>query len=379
MNIRQAAYAEEISLSEDSSPFSFEQGWALFTELFNRTTEAVFVVTPQPGGGFQLLRGNRRFCAAFGSGSSLLPEHRLPGSGQFIRKLERCIQEQKPELFEINDHSTGRLYWNRLFPVSDARGRFILCMVNDITDSRKLEQEMIRVEKFKAQEWLASGLVHDFSNLLTGMLGNIFLLRREISELAGEDRTVSGRLDQLEDAVLRGRQLTGQISSFCRSGMRQDSNARLSEIVQQSAGFILNGAEAEFELVCDLPDEPEVPIGRCQLAQVIQNLLLNALQNSSGNCRINARIELIFINEQHNLPLTFGKHLVLSIADNGRGLSPSVMQHLFEPFFSTQEDGTGLGLAICFSVLHSANGHITAENRPEGGAEFKLYIPVSGL
>lgn len=319
-------------------PLSYEQGLALFDELFNRSTESICVLQPN-NSSFFVVKMNRTLAAALSvdaqaAGGRDLKDILQPHIFEaYLEKLQRCTAVQQSLFFEYTDHQSNRRYWTRLYPVQTGNDQWVLSITNDITETRKIEQEMIRVEKFKAQEWLASGLVHDFSNLLTGMLGNIYLAQNELNDPEHQKEKLSGRIAQLEQAVLQARRLTGQIASFCRQGQQSNESAILSRIVQQSADFVLAGQDAVFQLDCRVDNEPEVLIDRCRLSQVVQNLLLNAVQNCTAGCRITAVIEEFEVGPQHNLPLSTGRHLKLSLIDNGKGLSDKVMHHLFEPFF----------------------------------------------
>ncbi|MHB8764095.1 MAG: hybrid sensor histidine kinase/response regulator [Deferrisomatales bacterium] len=245
-------------------------------------------------------------------------------------------------------------------------------MVHDITDRRRLEEEMLRREKLESVGVLAGGIAHDFNNLLTAILANVDLAA---AYAAGNDR-VGQRLADAVKAALRARDLTQQLLTFSRGGTPVKRVTSLPEVVREAAEFALRGTPCR----CDFGAPAELwpaEIDPGQVSQVIQNVVLNAVQAMPDGGVVAVRCGNVTAGEAAALGLAPSPHVRVSIADQGPGIPADLLPRIFDPYFTTKAGGSGLGLATSYSIVRNHGGQLAAGPAPGGGAEFRLHLPAS--
>ncbi len=259
-------------------------------------------------------------------------------------------------------------------PLRDPSGKIIagLEVVRDITERKKMEEELFNAQKLESVGILAGGIAHDFNNLLTAILGNISLARKYTNP---QDK-MYGRLAEAEKASLRARELTRQLLTFSRGGAPVKKTASIGELVKESAYFALRGSnvKCEFFITAGLL---AVAVDEGQLSQVINNLIINADQAMPEGGTITVRCENVTLGDHDVLPLKAGTYVKISIQDQGIGIPKEHLLKIFEPYFTTKQKGTGLGLASSYSIIKKHDGHITVESGPGAGTAFFIYLPAS--
>ncbi len=242
----------------------------------------------------------------------------------------------------------------------------VVLVFRDVTESYRLEQEMLKVKKLESVGVLAGGVAHDFNNLLAAILGNINLARLTL----GEDNSVDQLLAEAEKASFRAKHLTQQLLTFSTGGDPVRETTELAEIIDDSVGFVLRGSTVSY--VLDVSDDLwAVDIDPGQVGQVIQNIIINARQamGDGGRITVSAR------NCENCQDLK--RCVQLSIRDDGPGIAPDILDKIFDPYFTTKEKGSGLGLAICHSVIKKHGGILSVVSELEAGTEFTIKLPVS--
>jgi len=242
----------------------------------------------------------------------------------------------------------------------------------DVSERKKMEDEMQKAEKLESLGILAGGIAHDFNNTLTAILINISLAKMTLDN----KERVAERLNEAEKAVNRAQNLTRQLLTFSKGGAPITKLASISELLRETAEFALSGSavKAEFSSRDNLRN---VEIDRGQVSQVIQNLIINAEQAmpKGGTIRISAENETI--REKQKPPLKKGKYVKISIMDKGIGIPPAHIDRLFDPFFTTKQKGSGLGLTSAYSIIKSHSGLISVESKLGKGTTFTVYLPAS--
>jgi len=278
------------------------------------------------------------------------------------------------EIARFEDERGGRVFDYRVFPISDASGRVsrVAFFRYDITEKRRIEEELLRTEKLESIGILAGGIAHDFNNVLTAIVGNVGLAKMCITP---EDKIYEMLVDA-ERASLRARELTRQLLTFSRGGAPIKETTSITELIKDSATFVLRGSNVRcrFSLPADLWTVDADP---GQMSQVIQNLVINADQAMPEGGTIQVRGENVRVSAEHGLPLEPGKYVKISIADEGTGISEEHLQRIFEPYFTTKQKGSGLGLATTYSIIRRHDGHICVESEPGVGTTFYMYLPAS--
>lgn len=251
----------------------------------------------------------------------------------------------------------------------------LVVVVRDVSRRREIEEELARAQKLEAVGILAGGIAHDFNNLLTVLMGNLSLVR-DAPALDDEDRR---SLDDAETALVRARDLTQQLLTFSRGGAPVREASSIAEVIRDSTSFVLRGSKVRCDL--DLADNLwVVEIDAGQISQVLNNLLINAVQAMSdgGVVRVVGRnIDASGPADSVPQPLTPGRFVAIDVIDRGVGISDEVLGRIFDPYFSTKQEGRGLGLTSAYSIVKRHDGLLTVRSRPGEGTTFRIYLPAS--
>ena len=239
-----------------------------------------------------------------------------------------------------------------------------LFVLRDITQRRKLEDQLRQAQKMEAVGQLAGGVAHDFNNLLTVIGGYTEIARRNIG--AGPGGT---ELAEVVRATERAARLTRQLLAFSRQQMLDPSPLDLGEVAAALVPMLrrLIGEDIEIAMLA-APGLPSVLADRSQLEQVVVNLAVNArdAMPSGGTLTIETRV--------------VGERVALIVTDTGVGMTAETLEHVFEPFFTTKAvgEGTGLGLATVHGIVTQSGGDIHVYSEPDLGTSFKVYLPITG-
>lgn len=270
------------------------------------------------------------------------------------------------------DGSTMRLRI-RAFPVigKDQKAAGFIEVVEDITERKKIEDELQRAKHIELVGTLAGGIAHDFNNLLAGIMGNIALAKIYI----GQEAKVTEKLNICEKAVDRAKDLSQQLLTFSRGGAPVKAISSIDGLIYDSVSFALSGSNVScnYEIANNLW-AAEIDYG--QMSQVFQNIVTNAVQAMPGGGVLEVRAQNIEITSGQALPLEPGNYIKISVQDQGAGIPPEILDKIFIPFFTSKKQGSGLGLAICYSIIKKHRGHIEVESAAGGGTVFHLYIPA---
>jgi signal transduction histidine kinase/CheY-like chemotaxis protein len=236
----------------------------------------------------------------------------------------------------------------------------------------KLESELQHAARLESLGLLAGGIAHDFNNLLTIIMVNVSfaMLDEKVMGTAGEF------LKDIKEGANRARALTQQLITFAKGGSPQRSTIYLPDIVRDTTEFTLSGSNVrhEFDLPADLWN---ASVDKDQIVQVIQNLVLNAMQAmpNGGIVRILLRNETV--GTGFKASLSPGRYIRLTVSDSGTGISADILPRLFEPYFSTKNNGSGLGLATVYSIVKKHQGYIEAASAPGKGTTFTAWLPAT--
>lgn len=248
----------------------------------------------------------------------------------------------------------------------------ILSFVNDVTEKRKMEEEIFKIQKLESVGTLAGGIAHDFNNILTGILGNISLARMFLDQ---KDKA-SARLAEAEKAAYRAKDLTSQLLTFSKGGDPILKIASISDIISEATSFALSGSKSAYNI--NFPDDLwTVFVDEGQINQVINNLIINADQAMPQGGIIDISLKNVVIDKDSSLPLEAGHYVKIDISDQGIGIPEEHLPKIFDPYFTTKQKGSGLGLAITYSIIRKHNAHIAVDSKLGLGTTFTIYIPAS--
>jgi two-component system cell cycle sensor histidine kinase/response regulator CckA len=245
----------------------------------------------------------------------------------------------------------------------------------DITDRKRLEEQLLQSQKLESLGRLAGGIAHDFNNLLMVVLGYSELLLA-----GGEDPGALERgLKEIKMAGERGAELTGQLLAFSRKQVGQPRPINLNSLIGESQSMLERVIGEDIALSVSLaPDAWNIRADRGQLHQVLMNLVINAREAMPAG----GTLSISTFNSESaggasERPDAAGDYMLLEVRDTGVGMDERTRQRVFEPFFTTKlpGKGTGLGMATVFGVVTQAGGHIFLESEPGQGTAFRLYFP----
>jgi signal transduction histidine kinase len=244
---------------------------------------------------------------------------------------------------------------------------------------RALQAQLARTGKLESLGTLAGGVAHDFNNVLAGILGYAEMAH-DAAEPGGDQER---HLDKVLKAALRGKALVERILAFSRGGARVSTVFELQPVVEEVlallAGTLRPGIVLERALEAQGAGVRGDPT---QAFEAVMNLCTNAIQAMPAGGMLSIRLQRIQVNAPKVLShsaLSPGRYLSLTVSDQGEGITAAVMEHLFEPFFTTRaaQSGTGLGLAVVHGVVAEFGGAIDVQSVPGRGARFTLYFPES--
>ncbi|MHC1727426.1 MAG: PAS domain S-box protein [Syntrophobacteraceae bacterium] len=249
-------------------------------------------------------------------------------------------------------------------------------IVIDITDTKKLEAQLLHALKMEAVGTLAGGIAHDFNNLLQAILGYAELLILKNPE--GEEG--SRELREIEHAARRGGELTRQLLTFSR---KVDSNLKpidLNRIVEDVRLLLERTIPKMISIKLHLMEcLDSINADAPQIEQLLMNVAINARDAMPHGGTLSIETKNVTLDDEycHSRPdMTPGDYVLLTVTDTGQGMDEATLEHIFDPFFTTKEvgKGTGLGLAIVFGIVKSHNGHILCISKPKEGTTFEFYF-----
>jgi PAS domain S-box-containing protein len=268
----------------------------------------------------------------------------------------------------------------------DLAGRpTILEAIRDVTERlaqeqtrNQLEAQLRQAQKMETIGHLTGGIAHDFNNILTSILGYVALASDRPS--TATDAKLERYLDQVQSAVRRARDLIQQMLTFSR-GQRGDPRAvALGPLVHDAMKLLRSTLPATMELDTRIArDLPAVMLDPVHLEQVLLNLCINARDAMGGSGDISVSAQVIECHDDACMSChqrVHGRFVQLAVKDSGPGITPEVMDRMFEPFFSTKEvgKGSGMGLATVHGIVHEYGGHICVDTAPDTGTTFRILL-----
>ena len=247
----------------------------------------------------------------------------------------------------------------------------VLAVARDISERKRMQEELVRAQRLESLGVLAGGIAHDFNNILTGILGNISLMQYQLEPAT----PLAKRLKSCEQAAIRASELTQQLLTFARGGAPVKKLMDPSTLIRENATFLLHGSSlgCKIELADDLW---HIQADAGQISQVLHNILFNAMQAMPDGGLVTIRAANEQLNEGNPLSLPAGSYLHIAIEDQGCGIAPENLPRIFDPYFSTKSEGTGLGLASAYSVIRRHGGTISVFSTVGTGSRFSIFLPA---
>ena len=263
---------------------------------------------------------------------------------------------------------------NRTFR-PDGRPARTFGVISDVTELHLAAEQLARASRLESLGRLASGLAHDFNNVLVG----IGLIADWIARHPA-DPAVEGEAKSIMDASERGKQLIRSLLGFARGGTAERQRTDVGALVQDTVDLASRLVGPSVVLSADTAvGLPEIDVDRSGLVQVLLNLVVNArdAMPDGGEIRIDVRRAELRGSAATTAGVLAGRYIRTSVTDTGTGIAPEMVERVFEPWFTTKEgDGSGLGLATAYRFARANGGGITVETELGRGTTFHVYLPI---
>ncbi len=266
-------------------------------------------------------------------------------------------------------------------------GKAVRRLRSEIAERKKTELEraefakrLRQAQKMEAIGTLAGGIAHDFNNILAAIMGYTELSLLDIKT----GRDVSGHLHEINKAVLRAKDLVRQILSFARGKGDEINPVKLKNIVAEALKLLRSTLPATIVIRSNIQTDSYVMANPTQVHEIVMNLCTNAahaMEEGGGVLEVNLKDVIV----ESSAPLVRsgsgfkpGEYVKLTVSDTGHGISPDIIERIFDPYFTTKKhgEGTGMGLAIAHGTVKSYRGKITVESEPGKGTVFTVYLPA---
>ncbi|OGW47486.1 MAG: hypothetical protein A2078_02350 [Nitrospirae bacterium GWC2_57_9] len=348
------------------------------------TLDGILIV----GGEGRILSFNKRFLEMWGLPSDIITEKsdarmlqsaldKVADPGSFFDKVKYLYEHKDQtsrDVIELKDHRTFDRY---SAPIIGDQGQYYgrVWYFRDITEQKKLEEQLRQAQKMEAIGALAGGVAHDFNNILSAIMGYACLLQMKTRP----DDAVGDYIDQILAGTKRGAGLTKSLLAFGRKQPMALRPVNINDLIRGFQKMIgrLIGEDIEFTVAC-AEDSLIVESDAGQLEQVLMNLMTNArdAMPSGGKLTISTST---FTARTDQDEIEQGSYALIAVSDTGSGMDKETQEHIFEPFFTTKEvgKGTGLGLAMAYGIVKDHRGFIRVYSEPDKGTTFKIYLPLT--
>ncbi|RQW88376.1 MAG: response regulator [Geobacter sp.] len=275
---------------------------------------------------------------------------------------------------------TDRVWEIRAVPVKDENGAIVnvIEIGRDITEMKKLEQQLIHSQKMEAVGQLAGGIAHDFNNVVTAIIGYSNLVLMKLPE----DDSSRHFMEQILVTADRAAELTQGLLTFSRKKALNMHPVKLNDIINGFRSFLERIIGEQIVIRTDLLDEQVfIYADSSQIEQVLMNLATNARDAMPDGGILSISSEIIELEEGFIKAHGYGepgKYACIMVTDTGVGMSEETAKKIFEPFFTTKEagKGTGLGLSIVYGIIKEHNGYILAYSKLGTGTTFRIYLQI---
>ncbi len=302
------------------------------------------------------------------------------------KQSERILaRESVPPLEHRIIHKNGSVIWvrNSIVPRHDDKGNLISYdgLISNITERKRLEEQLLHAQKMEAIGQLAGGIAHDFNNILTAIIGFGTLLKMETDK----DDILRSYAIQILNSAEKAANLTHALLAFSRKQIISPKPVNLNEIIREVENLLSRIIEEDIALYTVLTDKDlTVMADSSQIEQVLMNLATNARDAMPDGGSLTIRTERITLDNKFIRAHGYGKigsYALISVEDIGQGMDEKTKERLFDPFFTTKEvgRGTGLGLSMVYGIIKQHNGYIDIQSELGKGATFKIYLPLTQL
>ncbi|MFA5354016.1 MAG: ATP-binding protein, partial [Thermodesulfovibrionales bacterium] len=269
--------------------------------------------------------------------------------------------------------------WIRAALVKDSDGRphSIIAVFRDLSERKRLEEELIQAQKLESLGTLAGGVAHDFNNIVNVINGFASLMRLEMDK----DNPFCLYLDKIISAAERATHVTRQLLLFSRKHESEMRRLNINDIILNTEKLLVRFLPEDIRLRF-IPSNKELMVMAdiAQIDQLLMNLATNARDAMPAGGHMIISTSMTEIDDEFIRGRGFGepgKYALLSVADTGTGMDEHTKKRAFDPFFTTKTTGTGLGLPVVYGIVRAHKGYIDLSSEPGQGSTFRIYIPLT--
>ncbi|MGD8369058.1 MAG: PAS domain-containing protein [Desulfobacterales bacterium] len=297
-----------------------------------------------------------------------------------------CYRTKKPASAKRYEKTLDAWLDVRAYPILDENGELVKVIehLRDITPEKRSEEEKLKLQKqlqhaqkIESLGVLAGGIAHDFNNLLMAIQGRISLMAMGMAPSS----PLQEHIQSIEECILGATDLTRQLLGFARGGKYEVKPIDLNELLINCASMF-GRTKKEIRIHRKLTERPlTVEADNRQIEQVLLNLFINSWQAMPDGGELYLQTDAVTLNKSDAKPhqIRPGRYAKVSVTDTGIGMDSSILNRIFDPFFSTKEKGrgTGLGLASAYGIIKNHEGAITVYSEVGHGSTFNIYLPLS--
>lgn len=300
-----------------------------------------------------------------------------------LDKIRHALETWQPVRAEVQNYTRdGKELWLELdiVPLADETGWYThwVAVERDVTERRRLEQQILRAQRMESIGTLAGGIAHDLNNVLSPILMSVELLRAHVQEDAG-----ARRLEVIAQAASRGAAMIRQVLGFARGIEGERRTLALSPVLDETLRIVGETFPRNIRVAAEVaPDAWRIDGDPTQLQQVLLNLCVNArdAMPEGGTLHVSAANVTLDASEAARvLEARPGPYLRLSVRDTGVGIPPEHLDKLFDPFFTTkpQGQGTGLGLSTTLAIVRGHGGFVRVQSARDVGTQVDVFLPAA--
>lgn len=360
------------------------------SSVFESMGEGLVVIDPE----FRIISANKEYCRKIGMPMSDI-------IGKYCYEVSHHRQSPCYEAGEeCSSHHTFRtaephvavhthydkngenIYTEvKSYPIKDASGNVtsVVEIMNDITEKRRLEEQLRQAQKLEAVGVLAGGVAHDFNNILSAIIGYTHVALMKMKE----DEPLRHELEQVLAASERATTLTQSLLAFSRKQVVNLAPVDVNGLIERFEKFLRKLIREDIELRTRVSKDSLVVMADSgQIEQVLMNLVANARDAMPGGGRLTIETAAVHLSDDFTKAHGYGKpgdYALIAVTDTGVGMDERTREKIFEPFFTTKEQGkgTGLGLAMVYGIVKKHDGFINVYSEPGKGTTFKIYLPLT--
>jgi PAS domain S-box-containing protein len=344
---------------------SRSQKW--WQNIIDAITDYLFVLDKE----YKILRTNKAFAGLFGKEPAdiiMKPYYELYGQQEPHEWSELPEDNSSPEPRSVERQINGSVYLISSFPIFYDEHDAVVYIMKDITETRRLKDQVYHLDKLSSLGTLTSGVAHEINNPLTGIIGYT-----EMMLMKNENEKSKKYLQNVYDSAIRCKRIVENMLTFSRQTPAHKNLENINDIIDKTIELHEYWLKStNIEIVREYDQFPFIAVDRQQLQQVFLNLLINA-EHAIADTERKGRIEFRTVHESES------KRIIIKVTDNGTGIAPEILAKIFDPFYTTKpvNMGTGLGLSIAHGIIAEQSGTIDAESTLGEGTSFTIGLSYS--